>query len=195
MCNTRGGGVIAKNPPSLHLTQETPQSSVVALISEFVKKCPYPPYKCHPYEGDSPPIPYLIPDHPIILSLSFVIRVCHHWKIPVPAVQVSPPPHPPSPISHFPQITPYLTWQGCCTPIRVPILRTILYILFRLQQSLLLMLCVTLMRRKTFPPSPPSDPPIKCCCTHFRVCQKIPVPAIQVSPLWRGDSPPSPISS
>ena len=60
------------HPPS---PASDPPSSVVALVSEFVEKYPYLPYKCHPYKGDHPPSPissHLTPNHPIILSLSFV---------------------------------------------------------------------------------------------------------------------------
>ena len=99
--------------PIPHLPQVTPPpSSVVALISECVKKYPYLPYKCHPYKGDHPPSPissHLTPNHPIILSLSFVTslslslkntRTCCTRVTLKRGGELPPIPHLPSPPNH-----------------------------------------------------------------------------------------------
>ena len=140
------------HPQSPISPKRHPPSSVVALISEFVEKYPYLPYKCHPYKGGSPPIPHLIPSPQITPSFCHchLSPVCHcHWKIPIPTIQVSPYPNFKSNFIHFvlPTTVAAVTRHSPHPPISpypylpyypIPILRTISYILFRLQQLLLL---------------------------------------------------------
>ena len=100
---------------------------------------------------------------------------------------------PQSPISHFPQITQYLARQGCCTPIRVPILSTISYNFFPTTVASVNAVCQP-DKGGGIPPISPSDPPNQVLLHSFQSLLKN---TTLVSPLRRGigSHPPSHLKS